>query len=252
MRLATLFAILASITTLLAQSRDINRTLPLTAKGHLEIDTYKGEVRVTTWDQPQVEVYARIEVDGTSAESQRLANSTEVRIDSTGDTLRLKSDYPKMLSNWMNDDDARLPFVKYTIKMPRTAQLRIKDYKSEIEVSDLNAPLEIETYKGDTRVMRHAGTIRMNTYKGNGTFELSAVTGSNSFETYKGVFDIRLPANAGFDVTSEYGRHATLRSSFPFVLPAGTYSNDNHLTARVNGGGAQLVLKSYRGEMNIH
>lgn len=253
MRLATLLAALASLGSfsLFAQNKEVRRTIPLSNSGHVQIDTYKGDVRVTTWDQPQVEVVARIEADGTNSESMRLVNDTEVRIDSSGDSLHLKSDYPRQRRH-INDQNVSLPFVRYTIRMPRTAELRIKDYKSEIEVSDLNAPLEIETYKGETKVQRQGGTIRMQTYKGHGTFELASLAGRNTFDTYRGVFDIRVPSNAGFEVTSEGGPRASIRSAFPFVLPAGSYSRNSHFQARVNGGGAELVLKSYRGEVNLH
>jgi len=44
-------------------SREINKTFPLKANGHLVIDTYKGTITVTTHDKPQVEVYVKIESD---------------------------------------------------------------------------------------------------------------------------------------------------------------------------------------------
>ena len=223
----------------------------MTATGHLQLDTFKGEIRVTTWDQPQVELLARIEPDGTSSESLRLANETEVRIDSTGDSLHLKSDYPNM-KHWINGDDAALPFVRYTIRMPRTAELRIKDYKSEIEVSDLSAALEIDTYKGDSKVHGQKGAIRMHSYKGHGVFELASLGAHSSFDSFKGVFDIKVPSSAAFDVVSEAGSKASIRSAFPFVLPAGSHTRDRRFQARVNGGGTEIVLKSYKGEMNLH
>jgi len=250
---ATLAILLLGAIAAVAQTKEIRRTLPLTANGHLVIDTYKGEIRVTTWDQPSVELLARIEADGTDSESVRLVNDTDVRIDSTGDSIHLKSDYPRQRQqkHW-NNENVSLPFVRYTLRMPRTAELRIKDYKSEIEVSDLNALVEIDTYKGDTKVHRQNGAIRMNTYKGHGTFEISSLGVRNSFETFKGNFDIAVPSSARFDVISESGPKASVRSAFPFVLPAGTYNRNSHFTARVNGGGSELVLKSYRGEVNLH
>ena len=248
--LAALAALVAFAPTAFSQSKEIRRTLPLSSNGHVQIDTFKGEIRITTWDQPQVELVARIEPDGTSSESLRLVNETDVRIDSSSDSLHLKTDYPRA-KHW-NDENVSLPFVRYTMRMPRTAELRIKDYKSEIEVSDLSAPLEIDTYKGDTKVHRQTGALRVHSYKGHGMFELSNLTGRNSFDTYKGVFDIAVPSTAKFDVTSESGPRASIRSAFPFVLPAGTYGRNSHFTAKVNGGGADLVLKSYRGEMNLH
>jgi DUF4097 and DUF4098 domain-containing protein YvlB len=251
MRFAILLAVLASI-AVFAQTKEVRRTLPLSGQGHLAIDTFKGDVHVTTWDQPQVEVYARIEADGTSPASLRLANETDVKIDATGDTIRLKSDTPQSSHwNWSNDDE-RMPFVRYTIRMPRSAELRIKDFKSDIEVSGLAGALNIDTFKGETRVHQQSGEIRMQTFKGHGTFEMAALVGHNLFDTYKGEFDIRMPSGSGFDVVSEGGRRASIHSTFPFVLPAGSYTRESRFTARVNGGGPEVVLKSYKGDVNLH
>ena len=248
MKLAAFISLLTAAAAL-GQIKEVRRTVPLSPNGHVQLESFKGEIRVTAWDQPQVEIYARIEADGTSSEDLRLVNETDVRIDSTSDSLHLKSDYP----NRHMPNNTSLPFVRYTIHMPRTAELRIKDYKSEIEVTALHAALEIETYKGDSTVRNLSGSMRLNTYKGHANIQIDNMAGNNSFETYKGVLDIALPQNAHFNVISESGPRANIRSSFAFTLPAGTYgARGGHLQAQVNGGGPELVLKSYHGDVNLH
>jgi Putative adhesin len=245
--------VLAAAIAICATGKEFHQTFPMGHDGHVHIDTFKGEVRVTSWDQPSVEVNARIEPDGASTHELEAVDKTEIRVDSSSGSLHIKSDY-KMVRQHNNTN---LPFVRYEIKMPRTARLEIKDYKSEIEVSDLTAPVEIETYKGDTRVRNLSGTLRMNSYKGHGNLEFSKFAGPSSIETYKGSFDVAMPQNAGFELVSKNGFRSSVRSSFPFTLPAGTYiradrHGDGHFQAQVNGGGPELVLKSYRGEFNLH
>jgi len=66
---------------------------------------------------------------------------TEVRIDSGPNSVRATSDYGRLESyhrGFLGWCTAR-PFVEYRIRMPRTASLAIKDYKSKIDVGRLAA-----------------------------------------------------------------------------------------------------------------
>src|SRR5512142_1894411 len=115
-----------------AGSKDIHRTFPLDSRGHVTIDTYKGSIRVSTWDRYEVDVAVRIEEDGdVFAQSVRHA---DVRFDASASDVRITSN-----NQWTFFLDGVAPLYHYTIRMPRTASLRIKDYKSESEVSDLAA-----------------------------------------------------------------------------------------------------------------
>src|SRR5690349_20737604 len=113
-----------------APGKDVNRTVPLDRDGRVVIDTYKGSVTVTSWDDAKVEIVARIEPDGPTAE--RDIENTEIRIDSSAMTLRVKSDYSRVPRQWLWFGSQSLPFVRYTIRMPRTARLEVKDFKSDI------------------------------------------------------------------------------------------------------------------------
>ncbi|MEK7748572.1 MAG: hypothetical protein AAB269_00780, partial [Bacteroidota bacterium] len=50
--------------------------------------------------------------------------------------------------------------------MPKTAELRIKDYKSKTSISDLRADVEINTYKGEVEITNLTGSVDLETYKG--------------------------------------------------------------------------------------
>ena len=93
----------------------------------------------------------------------------------------------------------------YTIRMPRTASLRIKDYKSESEVSDLAAELQFDTYKGSLQLRNHSGGLTVNTYKGDMRADFAAVTAPVRIDTYKGNIDLRMPRDSRFDLSYRPG-----------------------------------------------
>jgi len=227
--IATAVGILAA-----ADSKDIHRTFPLDSRGHVTIDTYKGSIRVSTWDRNEIDVVVRIEEDGdVFAQSIKRA---DVRFDALPSDVRITSDNqsPFFLV------DGVAPLYHYTIHMPRTASLRIKDYKSESEVSDLAGELQVQTYKGSLQLRNHAGGLIVNTYKGDIRAEFAAVTASSRIETYKGMVDLRMPRDSRFDLHTNLGRKANLDSDFA-----------RYLTASNSRGGPELRLKSYKGEFRL-
>ena len=227
--IATAVGILAA-----ADSKDIHRTFPLDNRGHVTIDTYKGSIRVSTWDRNEIDVVVRIEEDGdVFAQSIKRA---DVRFDALPSDVRITSDNqsPFFLV------DGVAPLYHYTIKMPRTASLRIKDYKSESEVSDLAGELQIQTYKGLLQLRNHAGGLVVSTYKGEIHADFAAVTASSRIETYKGMVDLRMPRDSRFDLHADLGRSASLDNDFTRYLPA----SNSH-------GGPEVRLRSYKGEFRL-
>lgn len=237
---------LCSLVVLAADTKQVDRTVPINAGGQVLIDTYKGKVHVTAWDEPRVEIHAKVEPDGW--DSADLVRDTEVVIDPGPSSVRIKSNYDRAKRFGFFSFSGSLPFVNYTIRMPRTATLRIKDYKSDIQVAGLRADVDINTYKGDTRIEDLGGSLRMNTYKGTvraGYIKL----GRSYFETYKGEIEIRVPGESHFDLETDLGRHASLTSDFP--TPRRERRGQMRSRVTVNGSGPLVELKSYRGDFRL-
>lgn len=217
--------------------KEIKKTVPLDADGRVIIDTYKGSIHVTGWDSAAVEIDARIEPDGSWASDERAARETEVSIDASPMSVRIKSDYRNARRHgWFHVFNS-LPFVHYRIKMPRTARLEVKDYKSEIDIANLRSELHLDTYKGTGKVSDLDGSLRLSTYKGDLKVRFARLSAASLAETYKGEIEIALPRDAAFHLDSRVGRHGDLRSDFEKAL-------------RVNGG-PTLTLKTHRGNFRL-
>jgi len=231
--------------------KEISRTVDLSAGGRVSVDTYKGSIRVSGWDKGQVEIRARIEPDsGWFGTHEAEVEETEVRIDSSPDSVRIKSDYGRprpALFSWRV-----LPLVHYEIRMPRAARLDIKDYKSKTEVTGLQTEARIETYKGSVAVEGLKGGLQLETYKGSARVRFDGLESRSRFETYKGEIEVTLPDNQGFELETDLGRRAGLVSDFDLKTRERRHRRGaRHFSEAVNGGGPKLLLKSHRGDFRL-
>lgn len=229
--------------TVFAQTKDLHRSFPLTAQGRVTVDTYKGSVRVTTWEKNEVDVSVRIEGDSLLGGDQDAVDAADVEFQGSSTLVAMRSNDNRWKRHSAIWESA--PLVHYTIRMPRQASLRIKDYKSLLIISGLSSELDLETYKGQIEVKAHNGGARIKNYKSEARVEFAALPSAVTLETYKGDYELRVPRGAAFDLVSRLGRRGTLDSSFPLTRPSSR--NSSEFTASVNGGGPPVTIKGYRG-----
>lgn len=249
--------VVAGSSTVFAQDvKEVRKTAQLNAGGEVKVDTFKGSVTVNAWDGNQVEIYARIEPDGVAPDSAKLVQDTEVHIETFGNSIRIKSDYDKVeqRNNFTGDADTSfsLPFVHYTIKVPRSTRLTIDDHKSKISVSDLQADLRIDSHKGSISVARHGGGVNLETHKGDARVEFTSFARQSSFDTHKGEIEVVIPGQSGFDLDSEMGKGGKLDSSYN--ISSLTQREDRHEERHrgaINGGGPLLRLSSHKGQIRL-
>jgi hypothetical protein len=235
-------------------SRDVAKTLPLEAGESVRVETYKGTVKVTTWDKAEVAVEARIEADdscGSPKDMARWVDQTRVVIEKRHGGVSITSDYDALeeATSWFGSCTAR-PFVRYTIHMPKDAALRIKDYKSDLIVKDLAADLDVNTYKGHLDVTGLSGGLRIETYKGEVNAGIVRLAGDVNAETYKGSIVLHLPGAAGFELSAESGR-GSLNVEFPAETGRGSHRRGLVARGPVNGGGPRVSLKTDKGSLAL-
>jgi hypothetical protein len=239
-----------------ADTKEVHRTLALDRDGRVAVNTYKGTVTVMTWDRPEVRVDARIEPDGDDRESREKVQWTEVRISGGGGSVEITSDYDEVKHHargflgLFEIETGSLPFVRYTIQMPATAQLEIEDYKSGITVSDLRADLKLHTYKGNAKVSNLDGAARVDTYKGDVRVAFARFSRASRFDTHKGEIDVRLPKDSRFELDADSGRRGDIESDFAMTTHAGRRSAARAMDA-VNGGGPELRMTTYKGTLRL-
>ena len=241
-------------------SREIHRTVALDSHGTVAIRTFKGSIQVETWDQPQADLFARIEADttcGTDAHQSERVRLTQVDVETTPARLEVQSNYEKLdafpsIPFHVDGFDATCsahPFIHYRVRIPRTARLDVEDHKSKIAVTGLGSGIRISTHKGSVDVKAHDGGLELTTHKGNVHVEFARL-GASRLETYKGDIEITVPRAAGFDLDARVERRGTLKAAFPLDETLGS-GRERVCEQKVNGGGPRLELSTRNGSIQI-
>jgi hypothetical protein len=231
--------------------------------GHLVIDTYKGSITVTTSDKPQVEISVKIESDDSdSRDAARDVEDTEIEMHSSPQEVTLRTNYKKVERNnhfdfwdWLSDPSNisnSLPSVHYTIKMPRTAELRIKDYKSESHIEGMASYLTLNTYKGSVEILDFTGGIDLETYKGDVRASIGTLKNDSYFKTYKGKILVTISKRNGFELRTDFEKRVHFSTDFDVE----THDRDRKhhtydYTGKINGGGPILNFNSSRGDIRL-
>jgi hypothetical protein len=249
MKYAAILGLACSAALFAADYKDVDRTLPLPANGSVEIETHKGLLHVSTWDRQDVEIHARIEAEPGTAMDRRRFDLTDVHIDSTADSVRIKTFYPDF--NWCcTFDSGNNPEVRYTIRMPKTARLTIRDHRSEIEVAGLSGALNLSTHRGHARVQGLSGALHLDTHRGDIEVDFASFTGASSVTNYRGTIELSMPKSSRFDVQSNSGRRGSVETDFSMVTTVS--GRDHGVHGKVNGGGPSLHIETERGEIRLH
>jgi hypothetical protein len=242
------------------ETREVRKTVSLTRDGRVSIDTYKGSVKIETWEKAEVEIVATIEAEDWGRYADDKVRETEIKISESPGSVRIQTDYDGIRrrsgSFWgiFDGDTGSLPFVHYVIKMPATASLRIKDYKSEVDVRNLTARIDLNTYKGTVDVIGLSGAMDLETYKGTVRIEFASYSSASSFETYKGDIELILPKSAGFTLDADLGRRGDFDSDFAFASSRTSRSRSKERSTYdgdVNGGGPTLRLRTDKGHFKV-
>lgn len=250
--------LLVVVVTQAQESREVRKTVLLDPEGRVSIDTYKGSVSVDVWEKKEVEIVARIEADEWDRYSEENVRDTEIRISDSPAEVRIKTDYDRLRRRsrgfWgiFDGTSGSLPFVHYTIRMPASARVRIKDYKSDISLAGLKAGIDVETYKGTVEARGVEGGMDLETYKGNVRVEFAAMSHASSFETYKGDISIVFSETAAFRLDADLGRRGDLDSDFSFASSSDRRSRKRYFSSGdVNGGGPTLRLRTDKGTFRL-
>ena len=232
-----------------ADTKQVSKTLSLDPRGSVTLETFQGSIHVSTWDRGEIAIEARIESAGSSEGDRRRFDHTDVAIDASPNSVRIKTKVPDMRT-WFASDHGSNPLVHYTIRLPKTARLGIRDHVSETEVTGLAGELDFNTHRGHARLTGLAGPLQVQTHRGEVRAEFASFSGASRVGTYRGRVELVLPKDSRFDLRTEFDRRGRVESDFPVMARLARHGG-SILEGEVNGGGPELRLNTYRGEIRI-
>jgi DUF4097 and DUF4098 domain-containing protein YvlB len=229
-----------------AAEKRVHKTVPIAANGSVSIDTHNGTVTVTTWNQPSVDVSARIEPGENAGDDE--VRLTEIRVTGSGENVRIESDYSEVPTRFVFLGVSRdLPLVHYTISMPASARLTVEAHNSAVRVSGLRNDVRINTHNGNVDLAGIDGGASIETHNGNVHVAFSRLVSVSSIETHNGGIDLSLPAQSRFRINAS-GHHLGLNSDFPATVRS---MDRSRYIGEVNGGGPELRITTHNGSLKL-
>jgi hypothetical protein len=222
------------------------KTLDFKAGGTLTLEHSLGNVEIAGWDKDSVEIVAAPSERGQGGkphlEARTLWNlEPGVDIKKTGDAIRIRT--RSLGGPWSSGG------LDYTISVPHSVNLNgIKVVQGDVKISDVYGRIDVDVTTGRLSVANFSGPLRAAVGAGAVDAELLDIRDTDAIEitVKEGDLTLRLQPEANVSVEAESpGGEITSPFDWGAKLPART------LSGRLGNGGARIVLKALRGDIQI-
>jgi hypothetical protein len=204
-----------------AQSREteqVDRTIPLQPGGSLRLKNFSGDIQIAGSDASEVTVHA------VRRASRSRLDRIKLSIESSGSEVVINANDRADSDN----DGDNVVDTTFEIRVPRQTNVDVTSFSSGITVQDVEGRHRVKNFSGDVRLMNVSGPLRAKTFSGN--VELS-VPGA------EGV-DLRFSTFSG-----------DLRTDLPLTLVS---KSRKQLHATLNGGGREVMVETFSGDVRIN
>ena len=228
--------------------------------GSLEVELVNGSIRVTGYSGKDVVIDAAARASKRpSINPGKVAGMKRI---SAGNSLILTAE-EKNNRIEISTESWKSP-IDLVIKVPRNFSLKVSTVNDgNITIDNVAGELEVTNVNGDISLNQVAGSAVANTVNGDlkATFTRITAGAPMAFSTLNGKVDVTLPANASaalkmksdqgnvysdFDVALSKGQPKATRTSQNGLS---RLSTDNWTYGKINGGGAELMMKTFNGDI---
>lgn len=266
-----LAALLTTCASAAGQDRQFTRTVDLQASGTLRLEGSKGSIRLTSWDRPQVDIRARIELpDHEPADyAQQAVDATEIEVTTMSGAVSIRSNYDRVPTRegrgrW---GDRTVPAVHYDIRAPRRIDLHVNSDRGPTTIQGFEGTIDIVVDRGELDLRDAAGDVRLEIDRGERS-RVSGLRGSvqidadrtdlrvdalsldrdSRIEADRGDIDVHISADQRLTLRTDISR----RGHFDSDLPIQWMSTDlRRAEGHVNGGGPELRIDSDRAKIGL-
>lgn len=251
------------------QSREFRKTVEFVPGSDLRFNTDKGSVRLTSWDQDRVEIYARIEPpEDVDADYGRRAVEA-ARIDVSGDarSLTISSNFDDVPYKDGEGRSRSLPHIHYEIRAPRSLNLDLGADRCKVEVqgfagrvrvdtdrtpvaaNDLSGEIQVKMDRGKATVTRFQGRLDLDTDRTDSQLQAVHIEGDSRLNVRRGECELKIPDSQGLTLNSRLGRRERLYNDFGLTING--FIDRNNIEGVINGGGPRLTIMGDRSVFHL-
>jgi DUF4097 and DUF4098 domain-containing protein YvlB len=256
--LSLLILAVSVVAVLPAYADEWSKTYNLSGKPDLRVETSDANIRVSTWDQNNIE--ARV----TTTRYKIGEGGIRIEEHQTGDSVEIEVRYPhhNFRVEWGSHR------VEIEIHMPREGKVNLRTGDGKIEIGGLKGEMDLHSGDGSETLDGVDGKLRASTGDGhitaNGRFdelelktgdgrvEVRAAAGSSlasgwRLETGDGSVTLEVPGDLAADVDLH-----TSDGHIDLDVPVTTEGKirENEVHGKLNGGGSPLTIRT--GDGSIH
>jgi hypothetical protein len=222
------------------------RTYQVAAGGRLELINVNGRITAEASDDTAVEVFAdRTAKAATDEDAKELLGRIEMREEVGADRVRVEVRAPRM--NGPSGHE-----FTWTVKVPRGISVDLRTVNGGIRIANLDGDVRARSTNGaikgtallassiDAAVTNGGIDIDLAKPVSAGTFELEAVNGGVS---------INLPADSRADIAGRCVNGGISTSDLHLEMVG--EQNRRRLDAKLNGGGARILLETVNGGVRV-
>lgn len=254
-----------------AQSREFNDTVPLSAGGLLRVEGSKGSITITSWDREEVEIRARIEAsdDLDDDYARRTVDAAKVDVRGTTQSVTIRSNYDDVprQSSFRSRDSRSVPSIHYVIRAPRQVNLSAEADRGPTALTGFDGRITLDADRGDLDLRDLNGEIRIVVDRGSesrlsgirGSFDIDAdrtnvwmqdvvIDGPSRIEVDRGDVEVEVGASQGLTLRADLSRRAEFDSEPTLTL---TSLDRERLRGTINGGGPELHIEADRSSVRL-
>src|SRR6266498_431230 len=215
------------------QSREFRKTVEFAPGSDLRFNTDKGSVRMTSWDQDRVEIYARIEPpeDVDADYGRRAVEGARIEVSGDARSLTIRSNFDDVPYKDGEGRSRSLPHIHYEIRAPRSLNLDLGADRCTVEVQGF------------------AGRIRIDTDRTDSQLQAVRIEGDSRLNVGRGECELKIPESQGLTLNSRLGRRESLYNDFG--LTVNSLNDRNNIEGVINGGGPRLTIEGDRSVIRL-
>jgi hypothetical protein len=232
--------------------------------GKLTVGLINGDIHVIGYDGKDVIIDAVQENNSKTNHRKGNANKEGMKRITPNDGFEITAEEDN--NNVSVETDGVNKIINLTIKVPKRFSLKLNTVNhGEIIVENVSGNFELGNVNGAIKMKNVSGSALANTINGDLTANFNEITAGTpmAFTTLNGDVDITLPpiAKANVKMLSEMGE---IYSDFEIDIDKssskiqrssekGVYKiqKDKWTYGKINGGGAEILMKNMHGDLNI-
>lgn len=218
-----------------------SQTHPLNPDGVVSLDSVNGTVEIVGWDKNEVSIEAE-KIASDDAGLKRI----EIVVDASPARVAIKT---KLEKKWFSLSFNRAE-VRYKLRVPAKASLKKIDVvNADVTVRGVQGYVDLDSVNGSIEAEGLTAGGRFDTVNGSIRASFAKISSGDRIvlDTVNGTCTAFLPADAAFTLKAD-SVNGGISCDFPITIGK---SGRRHLNGNVNGGGAEIVLDSVNGSLNV-